>query len=129
MDIEKLSNADSETIGGPVQESKAHKKEGIVGGFNDKVITVSEVTFHPGERTNLHYHTYGQVLYITSGPGRVGTKDDEHEVEQGDVVFLEPGEVHWHSTGQNAESNFSHLVYVIRDEVGKDTIAIEETKE
>jgi quercetin dioxygenase-like cupin family protein len=129
MDIKKLSNVESETIDGPVQESKANKKEGIVGEFNNKFITVSEVTFQPGERTNLHYHTYGQVLYITNGPGRVGTEDDEYKVEKGDVVFFEPGEVHWHGTGETAESNFSHLVYVIRDEVGEDTIAIKETNE
>lgn len=129
MDITKLSDVESETIGGPVQESVAHKKEGIIGAFDDKVITVSEVTFKPGERTNMHYHTYGQVLYVTDGTGMVGKEGEEREVEEGDLVFFEPGEVHWHGTGRDADSDFSHLVYVIREEVGKDTIAVEETEE
>lgn len=124
MEIGRPQDAEAETIGGPVQESTAEKRAGVVGDLGDRVVTVSEVTFRPGERTALHYHTYGQVLFVTAGPGYVGTEDEEIRVEAGDVIFFSPGEVHWHGTGPNATESFSHLTYVIRDEVGEDTVAV-----
>lgn len=126
MEISHLSEGEPEIIGGPVQESKAQKKAGLIRDLGDRVVTVSEVTFEPGERTNMHYHTYGQVLYVTRGPGFVGTEDEEHEVTETDLIFFAPGEHHWHGSGPDADSSFSHLTYVIRNEVGEDTIAVTE---
>ena len=55
------------------------------------------VTFEPGARTAWHAHALGQTLIVTAGCGRVqrwgGTIE---EIRPGDVVWIAPGEKHWH---------------------------------
>jgi len=66
------------------------------------------VTFEPGARTNWHTHPLGQVLLVVSGAGRVqrvgGPVED---IRPGDVVWFEPGEVHWH--GAAPSTAMSHI--------------------
>lgn len=55
------------------------------------------VTFEPGARTAWHTHPLGQTLIVTSGLGRVQRADRPiEEIRPGDVVWIEPGEKHWH---------------------------------
>jgi quercetin dioxygenase-like cupin family protein len=57
----------------------------------------AHVTFEPGARTAWHTHPLGQTLIVTSGCGRVqlwGTPIQE--IRPGDVVWISPGEKHWH---------------------------------
>jgi quercetin dioxygenase-like cupin family protein len=57
----------------------------------------SSVTFEPGARTAWHTHPLGQTLYVISGVGRVQTKGGPvREIKAGDVVWIPPGEKHWH---------------------------------
>ena len=72
------------------------------GGFG-----VLFVTFSPGTRLNFHTHPAEQILYVTDGKGIIATKDEEYMVTPGTVVFIPPGEVHWH--GATEDSSFSHL--------------------
>ena len=124
MEIRGVADVEPEESGGDVQESTALKKTGLVGDTGDQVVTANVVTFRPGERTRLHEHTYGQLLYVTSGRGVVATEDEEREVTEGDQVFFEPGEVHWHGTSRDDPEEFSHLTVVIRDEEGQDTTPV-----
>jgi quercetin dioxygenase-like cupin family protein len=65
--------------------------------------SVHHVFFAPGSRTYWHTHEAGQVLQITSGAGRVvSRKQGVVEVRAGDVVFIEPGEVHWHGAARDS---------------------------
>jgi quercetin dioxygenase-like cupin family protein len=58
------------------------------------------VHFEPGARTNWHTHPLGQTLYVTEGVGLVQRKGGPiEEIRAGDVVWFEPGEVHWHGAG------------------------------
>lgn len=55
------------------------------------------VTFEPGARTAWHTHPLGQTLIITSGVGLVQRwGGPTQEVRPGDVVWIPPGEKHWH---------------------------------
>lgn len=55
------------------------------------------VTFEPGARTAWHTHPLGQTLYVISGVGRIQTKGGPvREIRPGDVVWIPPGEKHWH---------------------------------
>ena len=60
-------------------------------------VSGGSVTFEPGARTAWHTHPLGQTLIVTSGAGRVqrwgGPVD---EIRPGDVVWIPPGEKHWH---------------------------------
>jgi quercetin dioxygenase-like cupin family protein len=57
----------------------------------------SSVTFEPGSRTAWHAHPLGQTLIVTSGCGRVQSWGQPvEEIRAGDVVWIPPGEKHWH---------------------------------
>jgi quercetin dioxygenase-like cupin family protein len=55
------------------------------------------VTFEPGARTAWHSHPLGQTLIVTAGCGRVQRWGGPiEEIRPGDVVWIPPGEKHWH---------------------------------
>jgi len=60
------------------------------------------VFFEPGSRTFWHAHEGGQVLYVTSGEGRVGVAGRVEPVRAGDVIHAPPGEEHWHGAGPDS---------------------------
>lgn len=60
-------------------------------------VTCTSVTFEPGARTVWHVHPLGQTLFVTSGFGLVQRDGGPvEEIRPGDVVWIEPGERHWH---------------------------------
>ncbi len=65
------------------------------------------VSFAPGARLNFHTHAFEQILYVTEGKGIVATETEEHIVTPGSVVFIAPGESHWH--GATKDSSFTHI--------------------
>jgi quercetin dioxygenase-like cupin family protein len=68
----------------------------------------ASVTFEPRARTAWHTHTLGQTLVVTSGRGWAqrwgGPKE---EIRPGDVVWIPPGEKHWH--GATATTALTHI--------------------
>lgn len=71
----------------------------------------SLVTFEPGARTNWHTHPLGQVLIVTAGTGRVQRWGDSvDEIRQGDLVWIPPGQKHWHGAAPN--SSMAHIAIV-----------------
>ncbi|WP_146346469.1 (R)-mandelonitrile lyase [Phaeobacter marinintestinus] len=66
------------------------------------------VTFEPGARTAWHTHPLGQTLYVLSGVGLVGLRDQAPRlIRPGDTVWIPPGEEHWHGAGP--ETGMCHL--------------------
>jgi len=71
-------------------------------------LRAGRVTFEPGARTNWHTHPLGQTLYVISGVGRVQTKGGPiREIRPGDVVWIPPGEKHWH--GGSPTNAMTHI--------------------
>jgi quercetin dioxygenase-like cupin family protein len=71
-------------------------------------IVAARVTFEPGARTNWHTHPLGQTLYVISGIGRFQTEGGMvQEIRPGDVVWIPPGEKHWH--GGSPTSGMTHI--------------------
>jgi len=68
----------------------------------------ASVTFEPGARTAWHTHPLGQTLIVTAGAGRAqrwgGTIE---EIRPGDVVWIPPGEKHWH--GATPSTAMTHI--------------------
>ena len=57
----------------------------------------ARVSFEPGARTAWHTHPLGQTLYVIAGTGRVQSFGGPiREIRAGDVVWIPPGEKHWH---------------------------------
>ena len=66
------------------------------------------VTFEPGARTAWHPHPLGQTLIVTAGCGWVQREGGPvEEIRPGDVVWLPPGEKHWH--GATPPTAMSHI--------------------
>jgi 4-carboxymuconolactone decarboxylase len=69
---------------------------------------VGRVTLEPGARTSWHTHPLGQTLIVTAGMGRVQRWGDPVEdIRQGDVVWIPPGQKHWH--GAAPDSAMTHF--------------------
>ena len=70
----------------------------------------ASVTFEPGARTAWHAHPLGQTLIVTYGCGliqRWGAGNPIEEIRPGDVVWIPPGEKHWH--GATATTAMTHI--------------------
>ena len=66
------------------------------------------VTFEPGARTAWHTHPLGQTLIVTAGCGSAQRDGGPiEEIRPGDVVWISPGEKHWH--GATATTAMSHI--------------------
>ncbi|OGO20154.1 MAG: hypothetical protein A2Z15_07010 [Chloroflexi bacterium RBG_16_50_11] len=63
---------------------------------------IVEVNFSRGARLNFHTHSGEQILYITGGKGIVATRDKEHVVRPGAVVYIPAGEPHWHGAAADS---------------------------
>jgi len=66
------------------------------------------VTFEPGARTAWHTHPLGQTIIVTAGVGwcrRAGGLRED--LRQGDIVYFEPGERHWH--GATSTTAMTHI--------------------
>ena len=71
-------------------------------------VMINSVFFATGARTYWHRHEHGQVLYVTSGQGRVYARDGVGgTIRAGDTVWIPPGEEHWHGAGSD-----SYLVHL-----------------
>jgi quercetin dioxygenase-like cupin family protein len=71
-------------------------------------VSGASVTFEPGARTAWHTHPLGQTLYVISGVGRVQAKGGPiREIRPGDVVWIPPGEKHWH--GASPTNAMTHI--------------------
>ena len=100
MKITRASEApdgpfDAQTFTGPVTRRDYGTIEAPEG-------TALLVRFPAGVRTHWHSHPNGQVLFVTEGRGRVGTRDGTVEpIEPGDVVVAPPDEEHWHGAAED----------------------------
>ena len=65
------------------------------------------VTFEPRARTAWHTHPLGQTLVVLFGRGLVQREGGPvEEIRPGDVVWIPPGEKHWH--GAAATTAMTH---------------------
>ena len=73
----------------------------------DSDFEVTVVNFGKGMRNKFHAHDGEQILIVIAGEGVVATRTEERTVSEGDVVFIPPGEIHWHGATNGIE--FSHI--------------------
>jgi 4-carboxymuconolactone decarboxylase len=74
-------------------------------------MTGAYVTFQPSARAAWHSHPLGQTLIVTAGVGRVQRWGDPvNEIRPGDVVWIPPGQKHWHGAGP--ETIMTHIALV-----------------
>lgn len=91
--------------------------DGVRNPDEQSAVGCAHVRFTPGARTAWHTHPKGQTLYVTDGIGLHGTRDGVIEIRPGDVVYIEPGEEHWH--GASSERFMSHVAIQEADDSGE----------
>ena len=80
----------------------------IIEAAEPSRVRALKVAFEPGARTAWHTHPLGQTLYITSGTGLMGLRNEEIQlVRAGDTVWIAPEEEHWH--GASATNSMTHI--------------------
>lgn len=89
-----------------VEKGPVHRKI-VIDDKVSKGFGVVWVRFAPGARLNFHTHSFEQILYVTEGKGIVATKTEQQIVTPGTVIFIPPGEVHWHGATENTP--FTHI--------------------
>jgi len=105
---------------GAVSERRSETFSGTV--YADPVmpatngVTINTVMFEPGGRTYWHTHEQGQVLQVTAGMGWICLEGEAPQsIRQGDIVFIGPGERHWHGA-----TDTSYMVHIATS-IGKAT--------
>jgi quercetin dioxygenase-like cupin family protein len=92
--------------------------DGVCDPDERSAIGCAHVRFAPAARTAWHRHPRGQTLYVTDGIGYVARSGGlPQEIRPGDVVFVEPGEEHWH--GAAPERFMAHVAMQEADENGQ----------
>jgi 4-carboxymuconolactone decarboxylase len=85
-------------------------------------MNIYSVLFEPKARTAWHSHPGGQILYVTSGKGRIvcreGSSAQSFEIGPGDIVHIAPNEEHWHGA---APDNFLIHIAITPHPDGKPT--------
>ena len=98
----------------PTRKASSEYFTGTV--WQDPIIEAAEparvralkVAFEPGARTAWHTHPLGQTLYIISGTGLIGLRNEAPQlIKAGDTVWIPPGEEHWH--GASATNSMTHI--------------------
>ncbi|MGH2887338.1 MAG: cupin domain-containing protein [Solirubrobacteraceae bacterium] len=88
-------------------------------------VIVNTVFFPPGVRTHWHSHETGQILIVTHGSGLAFNEDgDGGAIIPGDVVWLDPGERHWH--GARPDTWMSHVAISLGTTQWEDAVTDDE---
>jgi len=79
----------------------------------------ASVTFEPGARTAWHTHPLGQTLIVTAGLGRIQRWGGPvEEIRPGDVVWIPPGEKHWHGASPTDAMTHTAIQEALDGKVG-----------
>lgn len=93
----KRNGSQPSSKGSPEYFSGAVRVDPLNQAAEPARVGCASVTFEPGARTAWHSHPLGQTLVVTSGCGRVQRWGGPiEEIRPGDVVWIAPGEKHWH---------------------------------
>ena len=84
------------------------RMDSLVDASEPARVAGTMVTFEPGARTAWHTHPLGQTLIVTAGCGWAQREGGPvEEIRPGDVVWITPGEKHWH--GATATTGMTHI--------------------
>jgi quercetin dioxygenase-like cupin family protein len=59
-----------------------------------------------GMKTDAHKHERLEEVFVFVDPTRMGVDKQVIELEEGDVVVVEPGEMHWFETADGHDARF-----------------------
>ena len=82
-------------------DARTRERDGLVsrvllqaGDVVDSALTVTWVDVRPGASQAAHHHPPEQVYVIVRGQGRMHVGEEEHDVGQGDLIFVPANATH-----------------------------------
>jgi len=109
-------SGDNRTIEDPFPKGEKINSENFTGTVyvdmlapNDTIhnISMGNVTFTPGARSNWHIHPGGQILVLTKGKGWYGEEGKPVKtIIAGEVIKCPPNLRHWH--GATPKDSMTH---------------------
>ncbi len=89
-------------VDGPLFPSGGVTRQSILSAADSQQLSFTLLRFGPGAANAWHTHTGDQVILVTQGKARVGTRLEERVVTADDLVFFPAGEPHFHA-GEGSE--------------------------
>ena len=78
-------------------------QETIISAPEPSRVRAVKVSFEPKSRTAWHTHPLGQTLFVVTGVGLVGLRNEAAKIiNVGDTVWIPPEEEHWHGATKNS---------------------------
>ena len=73
-----------------------------------------------GIKTTPHVHENVEEVFIILNPTKIGIENELFEVQDGDIIIVEPGEMHWFD---NSESEDTQVIAIKFPNLGSDKIS------
>jgi quercetin dioxygenase-like cupin family protein len=114
----KYTQSGGQTVTGPEDWFTGTVQiDGVRDPDEQSAIGCAHVRFSPGARTAWHHHPRARPYTSLTASGLVATRDGVQEIRPGDVVYIEPGEEHWH--GATPDRCMAHIAMHEADENGQ----------
>ena len=73
-----------------------------------KNLTLNYAEFQPGQEFTQHVHKYSEdVIVVLKGRGNIKVEGKDYPIEEGDVIYIPPGEKHGTIAGDEPMIAFS----------------------
>ncbi len=77
------------------------------------------VKIPPGVQTTPHAHEKLEEVFVILNPTKIGIGTELFEVDEGDIIVVEPGEMHWFD---NSESGDTQIIAIKFPNLSSDRI-------
>ena len=94
MHVKKINEIESEVV----ESGNGVSRQMLVGPEEGPNFAMRKLVIEPGGGIPAHTSGAEHEQYVLGGRARVGIGDRVYEVEEGDVIFIPPGEPHWDET-------------------------------
>jgi quercetin dioxygenase-like cupin family protein len=92
MKITHHTAVESQTVDMP--GASKTKVRWLIGPPAAPNFAMRQFEIEPGGHTPRHHHDYEHEVYVLEGTGIVTEGDEAHPLKPGDVVFVQPNDVH-----------------------------------
>jgi mannose-6-phosphate isomerase-like protein (cupin superfamily) len=80
---------------------------GLTAAIRDERLSIAKTTMRPGSAAERHYHSESEEIYLVlSGSATMVVDDKRFSIAAGDVVAIQPREVHQVMTGKSEGIEF-----------------------
>ena len=81
-------------------------KQVITEAVGAKNIMIGWITFPPRFESDKHLREVEELLVPLEGEGYIRTTEGEFDIAPGMIIFLPPGDAHWHGTRDSSLTQY-----------------------